>query len=205
LVAAVVLVVAGGVFFALQGDEAPPPPKLAARGVLQATQDPTWKVGRGSFAGYRVDEDYLGVGVHTAVGRTSAVSGTISLAGTRVVSADLRADMTQLISDQPQRDETLRGKAIETDRFPQAAFALSSPVTIAADQRVDGRLTLHGVTAPVTVTVSGALRPGRLELVGSAPIAFKDFKIKPPSVAGLVKVKAAGTLEFQLVAYPSAG
>ena len=61
-----------------KGDE-PPPPKLTQHGVLEAVADPTWKVGTGSFAGYRVDEDSLGVGVHTAVGRTPAVSGTMSL------------------------------------------------------------------------------------------------------------------------------
>ncbi len=203
LVAAVVLVVAGGVVFALQGGDAPPPPKLAQRGVLEAVQDPAWKVGAGSFAGYRVDEDYLGAGVRTAVGRTSAVTGTLALRGPRVIGADLRADMTQLRSDQGERDDTLRHRAIETDRFPAAVFALSSPFTIGSRQRVAGSLTLHGVRAPITLTVSGALRGRRLQLVGQARIAFEDFGIEPPSVAGLVKVSSHGTLEFSLVAYPA--
>jgi polyisoprenoid-binding protein YceI len=204
VLAAVVVIVAGGVFFSLQGGDPPPPPKLTERGVLAAKDDSAWKVAGGSFAGYRVDEDYLGVGVHTAVGRTSAVTGTLSVAGTRVLAADLRADMTQLRSDQGQRDDTLRHRAIETDRFPRARFALTAPFSL-QERRAQGRLTLHGVTAPVTVAVSGALKPGRLELVGRAPIAFKDFGIEPPSVAGLVTVQAKGVLEFRLVAHPKVG
>ena len=48
----------------------------------------------GSFVGYRVNERYLGVGVRTAVGRTSAVTGERHGDGDRVEAADLRADMT---------------------------------------------------------------------------------------------------------------
>src|SRR4051812_25435586 len=110
--------------------------------------------------------------------------------------------MTQLRSDQAQRDDSLRRRAIETDRFPRAAFALDESFGLGAARRARGRLTLHGVTAPITLNVSSALRPGRLELIGRAPIAFEDFGIEPPSVAGLVTVKAKGVLEFRLVAYP---
>jgi polyisoprenoid-binding protein YceI len=203
LLAAVVLVVAGGVIFALQGDDAPPPPKLAQRGVLQAVEDPAWAVGAGSFAGYRVKENYLGVGVSTAVGRTAAVTGTIAVKGAQILSADLRADMTQLRSDKAERDSTLTYKAIETRRYPTAAFQLDGPVKIGSDEHVDGELTLHGVRAPITLVVSGALRGKRLQLVGHATIAFKDFGIEPPSIAGFVKVRSTGTLEFSLVARPS--
>src|SRR3954451_7065216 len=117
LVAAVLLVVAGGVVFALQGGDEPPPPKLTQRGVLEAVEDPAWKVGAGSFAGYRVKENYLGVGVSTAGGRT-ALTGTIAVKGAQILSADLHADMTQLRSDKAERDSTLTYKAIETRRYP---------------------------------------------------------------------------------------
>jgi len=66
-----VLIVGGGVAFALRDGEAPPPPRLEGNAVVPAGEQ--WRVGEGSFAGYRVDEEYLGVGVNTAVGRTRAV------------------------------------------------------------------------------------------------------------------------------------
>lgn len=42
-----------------------------------------------------------------------------------------------------------------------------------------------------------------LELAGSARIAFADFGIEPPSVAGVVTVEDHGTLEFKLRLRPA--
>ena len=160
-----------------------------------------WDPAAGSFVGYRVNEDYLGVGVRTAVGRTGAVTGTVTVDERRVGAADLRADMTKLRSDQSRRDDTLRFRGIETDRYPTARFTLAGPFALStAPRRTIGTLLLHGRRAPITVSVRGQrLAGGRLELVGSAPIRFADFGIEPPSVAGLVSVSDHGVLEFRLV------
>jgi polyisoprenoid-binding protein YceI len=204
--AVVALVVGGYAVLALTGDDAPPPPRL--EGAPAPDGAATEGAGRwhpvapaGSFVGYRVDERYLGVGVRTAVGRTSAVTGDVTLEGDRVRAADLRADMTTVHSDQARRDDTLRVRAIETDRYPSASFRLRAPFAVRArSQRVSGTLTLHGRRAPVAVTVRGQrLAGGRVELVGSAPIRFATFAIEPPSVAGLVTVADHGVLEFRLV------
>jgi polyisoprenoid-binding protein YceI len=203
----VVALVAGGyAVLALTGDDAPPPPRLQGTPAQDAaTTDGSerWHPvpPAGSFVGYRVDERYLGVGVRTAVGRTSAVSGSVTVAGDRVRAADLRADMTTVRSDQARRDDTLRYRAIETDRYPTARFTLAGPVGLSArEQRTTGTLTLHGRRAAIAVTVRGQrLSGGRLELVGSAPIRFASFAIEPPSVAGVVTVRDRGLLEFRLV------
>jgi polyisoprenoid-binding protein YceI len=203
LVACVVAVIVGfGAYFFLSGDDAPPPPRLSERGSAAVAQPArTWKVAAGSFAGYRVDEEYLGgVGVKTAVGRTTAVSGALELDRGRIVSAQLEADLTQLRSDQSRRDDALRSRGIETDTYPTARFSLLEPVPLARGQHARGLLMLHDHKAPVAVTLDARLTDGRLELVGRAPIAFADFAIEPPSVAGLVTVRSHGTLEFRLVA-----
>jgi polyisoprenoid-binding protein YceI len=207
VVGVVVVLVAGGyAVLALTGDDAPPPPRLqgtpAQEGAAPAGAGRWHPVApAGSFVGYRVDERYLGVGVRTAVGRTSAVSGTVTVSGDRVEGADLRADMTTVRSDQARRDDALRSGAIETDRYPSARFTLAGPVAVAAKARqAKGALTLHGRRAAIAVTVRGQrLSGGRLELVGSAPIRFATFAIEPPSVAGLVTVSDHGVLEFRLV------
>jgi polyisoprenoid-binding protein YceI len=203
---AVVLVAGGYAVLALTGDDAPPPPRLqgtpAQEGAAPAGAGRWHPVApAGSFVGYRVDERYLGVGVRTAVGRTSAVTGTVTVSGDRVEGADLRADMTTVRSDQARRDDALRSRAIETDRYPSARFTLAGPVAVAAKARqAKGALTLHGRRAAIAVTVRGQrLSGGRLELVGSAPIRFATFAIEPPSVAGLVTVSDHGVLEFRLV------
>jgi polyisoprenoid-binding protein YceI len=207
VVAAAILVVAGGyAFLALTGDDAPPPPRLSdppAPDRAGAEGAQRWRplAGPGSFVGYRVNEEYLGVGVRTAVGRTSAVSGTVALDGDRIGAADLTADMRRLRSDQTRRDEALGFRGIETDRYPTARFTLTAPLALSPrSRRVTGTLTLHGRRAPITVTVRGQrIAGGRVELVGSAPISFARFAIEPPSVAGVVTVRDRGLLEFRLV------
>ena len=210
VVGAVVVLVAGGyAVLALTGDDAPPPPRLQgtpARGEGVSAGAGRWHPvpPAGSFVGYRVAERYLGVGVRTAVGRTSAVTGDVTVDGDRVQAADLRADMTTVRSDQARRDDTLRFRAIETDRYPTARFTLAGPVALSARaQRTTGTLTLHGRRAAIAVTVRGQhLAGNRLELVGSAPIRFAAFAIEPPSVAGVVTVRDRGVLEFRLVLAP---
>lgn len=201
---AVALVVGGYAVLALTGDDAPPPPRLqgtSAQTGAASVPDGRWKPTSDGFVGYRVDEEYLGVGVRTAVGRTSAVAGVVTVAGGRIARADLRADMRRVRSDEARRDNTLRHRAIETDRYPSARFTLSTPVAVGArPQRATGTLTLHGRRAAIAVTVRGqALAGDRLELVGSAPIRFASFAIEPPSIAGFVTVRDRGLLEFRLV------
>jgi polyisoprenoid-binding protein YceI len=199
LLALVVVVVGGGfAFFALTGDDAPPPPRLSPQASATAAAEGVLRPSGGSFAGYRVDEKYLGVGVRTAVGRTGRLTGTVTLAGDRVMAADLRVDMQSLRSDQAQRDQALATRAIETDRYPDARFTLARPFALAGP-RAAGTLELHGRRRPVTVTVRGQRTPRGVELVGSVPVEFRDFGIQPPSVAGLVTVRSHGRLEFRLV------
>jgi polyisoprenoid-binding protein YceI len=202
----VALAVGGYAVLALTGDDAPPPPRLEGRpaaGAATTRGAGSWHpvAPAGSFVGYRVNEEYLGVGVRTAVGRTSAVTGSVTVAGDRVQAADLRADMTTVRSDQARRDDTLRYRGIETDRYPTARFTLAGPVALSGRARpATGTLTLHGRRAVIAVTVRGQRLAGdRLELVGSAPIRFATFAIEPPSVAGIVSVRDHGVLEFRLV------
>jgi polyisoprenoid-binding protein YceI len=207
-VAAAVVVLAGGyAVLALTGDDAPPPPALSGKAAIDGTAAAAgaqrWRplAGQGTFVGYRVEEEYLGVGVRTAVGRTSAVSGTVTIDGDRIRGAELTADMRSVRSDQARRDETLGYRGIETDRFPTSRFTLGAPVALSArPRRATGTLALHGRRAPIEVTVRGQrLAGGRVELVGSAPISFARFGIEPPSVAGVVTVRDRGVLEFRVV------
>lgn len=209
LVAAIVLVIGGGfAVFALRGSDAPPPPELsapAADATATATPAPagraTWEVtpGEPTFVGYRVREEFVTFGVVDAVGRTNEVSGTVEIDSDTVQAAELETDMTKLRSDESRRDDALRGRGIETDRFPTASFELTGPFELSSEPvRARGRLTLHGETHPIVARVSGQRSGEAIELVGSAPIEFADFAIEPPSVAGFVTVRDTGRLEFRL-------
>ena len=213
IVATVLVLLVGGAFavFAFRGSDAPPPPALS-ESEPTATATPaeaaTWEVARGgeTFVGYRVREEFATIGVADAVGRTGDVTGTADVDGDRITAAELEADMTTLVSDESRRDDALRERGIETARFPQAQFSLTEPVGLTRrSQRVRGELTLHGETQSINVRVSAQRLGGdTIEVAGSAPIAFGDFAIEPPSVAGVVTVEDEGTLEFKLRLRPAA-
>jgi polyisoprenoid-binding protein YceI len=208
LIAALACVVlgigAGFAIFALRGADAPPPPSLseAATATASPAGRATWEVvsGAPTFVGYRVREQFVTFGVVDAVGRTGEVTGTAQIDGDTIEGAELETDMTTLRSDESRRDNALRGRGIETDRFPTATFELSGPFELSREPvPARGRLTLHGETQPITARVSGQRGgDGTIELVGSAPIEFDRFGIEPPSVAGFVTVRDTGRLEFDL-------
>src|ERR1022692_3679333 len=130
LVAGVVLVFAGAyVFVHFLAGPVPVPlalPELtaAAAGQGSAPVSGTWTAGKGSLAGYRVREDFLGPG-NTMAGRTSAVTGTAVIAYNEVSSASFRVGLTAVTVNgkaQPQL-----AKILDTASFPDAAVTLAKP------------------------------------------------------------------------------
>jgi polyisoprenoid-binding protein YceI len=169
--------------------------------------DGAWHVTPASdvYAGYRILELFAGQAVkHTAVGRSPAVTGTITIAGNQVTAADLTVDTTKLASDESRRDNTIKRSGLETARFPSAAFKLTTPINLPGPPKVGepvrvqavGDLTMHGVTKPVTVTLDARWNGTTVDIAGSTPIVLADWQIQPPSIGGFVKVDDNGTLEF---------
>jgi polyisoprenoid-binding protein YceI len=172
----------------------------------------TWTVTSGSQAGYRVREQLASLPAPSdAVGRTSAVSGTLTLAqsasGYSVTAANFSVDVTKLSSDQSRRDQRIHSQGLESDRYPTATFNLTSPIAFASDAAsgqtihvsATGDLTVHGVTKSVTIPIDARLTGSKIELVGSITFPFSDFGMTPPSVGGFVSVQNNATMEFQLV------
>ncbi len=202
------LLLVGGAFafFMLRGGDAPPPPALPPTdGPVVVEGDVTeYEVAPAeeNFVGYRVREEFASFGVKDAVGRTGDVEGRAAITDV-ISSAEFEADLTTLASDDGRRDNALRDRAIETARFPTARFRLTAPAALGR-ATAEGDLTLHGETRPIRVKVSAQRLGGdTIELVGEAPIAFADFEIEPPSVAGVVTVEDEGTLEFLLLLAPA--
>ncbi len=179
-----------------------------ARDGAPATLVGTWTlVPASSFVGYRVQEQLASIGANTAVGRTSAITGTLTYDGAAVTAVDVQADLTALRSDDTRRDNALRRQALETARFPTATFALTSPIALpdppaegeTIDVTANGRLTLHGVTRDVAVPLRATLSGGQVVVVGSLPIAFADYDVPPPKAFAVLSVDDHGLMELQLV------
>ena len=164
----------------------------------------TWNVASGSVVGYRVNEVLFGQ-TNVAVGRTSAVTGSMTVNAKTVSTAEFTVDMTTVSSDQARRDEQFNGRIMDTATFPTATFKLTQPIalgSIPADGvertlQATGTLTLHGVTKTVVFSITGRKTGSTVQVAGSIPIAFADWNIPNPSF-GPVTTEDHGVLEFAL-------
>jgi polyisoprenoid-binding protein YceI len=177
--------------------------------------DGTWTVDQsvgsfadfsGTWAGYRFDEELVGIGGNTAVGRTPDVTGTMTVADGAVTAVDVEVDLRTLDSDSDRRDGALRTRGLESDRFPTATFTLTEPVTLPAGLTdgeratvtATGELTIHGVTNEAAVELQAELRGDAAVVVGNAPIGLADYGIDPPTGLSVLSISDDGTFEFQL-------
>ena len=168
-----------------------------------------WSIASDSVVGYRVRERLASLSADSdAIGRTNAVTGTATIAGSgtamTVSDANFSVDMTSLRSDRPMRDNRLRNDGIQTDQFPTSTFKLGQPITLpagattgaAVDVTLHGDLTLHGVTRTVDIPAKARLSGNLIEVAGSQSFPFSDYQINPPNIGGFVAVQDTGTLEF---------
>jgi polyisoprenoid-binding protein YceI len=186
-----------------------------ASSTLPTGLDGTWSIDTsiGSFSdfsdswvGYRVDETLAGNRANTAVGRTPDLTGSLTLAGTQITAVDVTANLQSLKSDDDRRDGQLRRQALETSRFPEATFKLTSPIdlgSVPADGQTitataTGALTLHGVTKTVQVPIEARLNGDVVTVVGSIDIKFADFDVEQPVSFAVLSIEDHGTMELQL-------
>jgi len=170
----------------------------------------TWKVTTASVVGYRVTEDLIGgLANNVAVGRTNAVTGTVTVAGTKVSAVAISADLTKLTSDSSRRDSQVQDRILNTRTYPTATFKLTSPIDFGSipavgtenKTKATGDLTIHGVTKSVTLDVTYQLVSAHeIRILGTLPVVWADFKIPSPTFAGVADVRDNGAMEFLIVA-----
>ena len=107
----------------------------------------------------------------TAVGRTSDVTGHLTIAGSTVTAAAFSVPMATVHSDKSQRDAQFDGRIMDVARYPDGTFTLTRPIALAPvpavgtikTYRATGHLTLHGQTRSVTFPVKTELTAGGIE------------------------------------------
>ncbi len=158
---------------------------------------------------YRVKETLFGQSA-TATGQTNSVTGSLTIAGTKLTAAKFVVDMTTVTSDRSQRDGQFQGRIMDTADFPTATFTLTSPIDLGpvpADGvsktfSAEGTLQLHGTTKNVTFTLDAERKGNTILIHGDEPITFSDYNIDNPS-GGPASVGNSGELEFVLVVEPA--
>lgn len=169
--------------------------------------DGTWTIGSGSQAGYRVHETLAGQDTE-AVGRTDAVTGSLTVTDQAMTAAEITVQVAEIASDNGQRDRQFSGRIMNADQYPTATFTLTAPIALdtlpAGDASValsaTGDLTLHGTTKQVTFPITVQRTDAGLAATGTIDITYQDYGINNPSISGFVSVGDSGTIEFLLVA-----
>ena len=225
-VVVLVLALGGGwLLFASRTSDSPPPAALdpaptttlgratgttGAQADGAATPDGTWQVSDdgSSYVGYRVREQLAFLNSpNEAVGQSTAVTGTMEVAGDTVEAVKIEADLTQLKSDEPRRDNAIRQRGLESDRYPTATLELAEPIrlesTPAQGEEVRGqgkaRLTVHGVTREVDLSVTGRWNGSTIQVVGQLPVKMSDFQIQAPRFGPVVSIEDSLAVDLNLV------
>jgi len=130
-------------------------------------------------------------------------SGTILESGTphiefRVETAKMTVQPDPKIDakDQATIQTHMEELTLETKKYPEIAFRSTRIERIADGQwKVDGDLSLHGVTKPVSLTVKQTSDSWTTRTV----LKQTDFGIKPISIGGgMIKVKNEVDIDFQI-------
>jgi polyisoprenoid-binding protein YceI len=219
--AALAVLVVGGTWLYIHVIEGPAPAPLslksaaAASSPAAATVAPTsgaasssavagtWHVVTGSVVGYRVNEVLAGQN-NVAVGRTSAISGTMSISGTTVTAASFTVQMATIRSDQSQRDAQFDDRIMDTATYPTGTLTLTAPIALGSlpgdgvvrTFHAAGNLTLHGHTRPVPFSLQAERTAAGIEVSGSIPVLFANWGIANPSFGSFVTTQDHGLLEF---------
>jgi polyisoprenoid-binding protein YceI len=170
-----------------------------------------WQIAVGSAAGYRVREQLAFLPAQSdAVGRTSSLTGTATIARSRgnvtIMEASFKVAVDTLKSDRSMRDEKIHTIGLESDRYPTATFNLSAPLTLPASAlggpvahlSATGALEIHGTSRRVTVPLELRLAGSTLQAAGSLSFPWSEFNMTAPSIGGFVTVTDKATLEFDL-------
>jgi polyisoprenoid-binding protein YceI len=182
-------------------------PASSAPAASSSTVTGTWTITSGSVVGYRVNEVLLGQNT-TAVGRSSDVTGHLTVTGSSaaastVTAATFSVPMDTIHSDKSQRDAQFDGRIMNVSQYPTGTFTLTAPITLKGDSEesytAHGNLTLHGATKAITFPLQAELKNGQIEVLGDIPVLFSDYNIANPSFAGFVTTQNHGILEFLLI------
>jgi polyisoprenoid-binding protein YceI len=122
------------------------------------------------------------------------------------VRADSMVETSDVFTDQQKQiiNKELREIVFEPEKYPEIVFNSTSVTGKLKngkyDVKIDGDLTLHGVTRRIRIPATVSLNGNRMRAVGEFSIDRSDFKVKATSAFhGLVRVRDKVKFEFDIV------
>lgn len=195
----------------------PPPAPTEAPAAPAAAGAKTYKIaGDQSEASYSVGEVFINQNNKfvTAVGITQKIEGEIMLDAAnpaQTTVGEIKIDISALTSDSGRRDNAIRGRWLESEKFPIATFKPTKieglPATYTAGEeltfKMTGDMLVRETTVPVTWDVKAKLDGDKL--VGEATTAIKmsQFGFEAPNIANILKAEDDAKLTFKFVALPT--
>jgi polyisoprenoid-binding protein YceI len=123
------------------------------------------------------------------------------------VKADSLEVMDDIRSkDRQEMETTMNERVLETSKYPEIEFATTGVVVTQLSEgryqaNLNGNLTLHGMTRPITIPTQVTLMGDMLRASGELPLLQSNFGIAPVSVAGgTLKLKDEIKFAFDIVA-----
>jgi polyisoprenoid-binding protein YceI len=181
----------------------------AAPNASFAGAEGTWVLptdGSAGFVGYRAAEILAFEFVRApndAVGRTNDVRGAIAVEGSKLISADIRANVETLTSDVDIRDSHIQ-QFLNLAGHPEATFKLTTPVEIGQPHEgsvvtvsAPGQLTLLDVTHDVTFPLQARWNGDSVDVAGQLVIKRSDYGMDIEQLLGF-SVSEEITIELSL-------
>ena len=163
-----------------------------------------------SEARFRVREQLAGANLpNDAIGRTKDFTGTLVIKPDgSIVSSDSQfvVSMGTLVSDQPMRDNYLRGNVLQVNQYPKAVFVpkqasgLPSPLPQSGSVtfKLAGDLTVRNVTQPITWDVTAQVQGNQVTAQAATAFKFEDFSLTQPRVARVLSIEDNIKLELDV-------
>lgn len=163
--------------------------------------------GRGTFVGYRIEEELENIGSSTAVGRSPEVDGEVVFVGRTVTEVTIDAELTALESDDGRRDSQVRR---HLGPGAQATFELDEPIDLpevppageVIELTATGTLTVLEVPREVEVDLQAVVTETGLLITGSTRIRLSEFDVEAPSAPIVLSVSDEAIVEWQLFLVP---
>lgn len=148
-----------------------------------------------------------------AIGVTPQVEGQINLDLAAPQNSSLgafTADISQFKSDSGRRDNAIRGRFLESERYPMVTFVPTAieglPDSYQDGQeiplKITGDLTIREKTMPVSFDAVVRLEGNQLTGQATTTILMSDFEFGPISIAGILKTEDEAKITLTFVARP---
>ena len=167
---------------------------------------------KGSVARYIVKEQLARwISAKDVSGETEQVTGQIIVSPEGKLIAkgsQFVVNVKSLKSDEAKRDNYIRENALESNKFPEAVFEISSmkgwqgplPTSGSINVSLTGNMTIHGVTKEITWDLAADVEQDIVNGIAKTEIDFNLFNIKKPRLPFILTLEDTLRLELEFVA-----